>query len=99
MSALTCASRSTSMNRFGVPRCLRSGTAASVLACRPLTASDEPSMPTPRPDRPRTLVAGHRGLVGSALVRRLHARGAAVITATREQLDLRDQAAVNYWFR
>jgi GDP-L-fucose synthase len=49
---------------------------------------------------PRIFVAGHRGLVGSAIVRRLEAAGArTVLTATREQLDLRDQAAVNYWFR
>jgi GDP-L-fucose synthase len=47
-----------------------------------------------------TFVAGHRGLVGSGLLRCLEARGASrVLTATREQLDLRDQAAVNYWFR
>ncbi len=45
-------------------------------------------------------VAGHRGLVGSALVRALRQQGATrLLTATREQLDLRDQAAVNYWFR
>ena len=45
-------------------------------------------------------VAGHRGLVGSAIVRRLEQAGFAnVLTATRDQLDLRDQAAVNYWFR
>lgn len=45
-------------------------------------------------------VAGHRGLVGSAIVRRLEAEGFTnILTATREQLDLRDQAAVNYWFR
>ncbi|HUP68529.1 MAG TPA: GDP-L-fucose synthase [Acidimicrobiales bacterium] len=45
-------------------------------------------------------VAGHRGLVGSALVRRLKADGFTnVLTATRDQLDLRDQAAVNYWFK
>jgi len=49
---------------------------------------------------PRIFVAGHRGLVGSAIVRRLQADGHTQIqTATREQLDLRDQAAVNYWFR
>ncbi len=48
----------------------------------------------------RIFVAGHRGLVGSALVRRLARDGFAnLLTATREQLDLRDQAAVNYWFR
>src|SRR6186713_3528355 len=49
---------------------------------------------------PRVFVAGHRGLVGSALVRRLQRdRATTLLTATREQLDLRDQAAVNYWFR
>jgi GDP-L-fucose synthase len=38
--------------------------------------------------------------VGSALVRRLEAEGfTRVLTASRDQLDLRDQAAVNYWFR
>ncbi len=52
-----------------------------------------------RPDA-RVFVAGHRGLVGSAVVRRLEAEGfSKILTATREQLDLRDQAAVNYWFR
>lgn len=45
-------------------------------------------------------VAGHTGLVGSALVRRLRSAGYDnLLTARREQLDLRDQAAVNYWFR
>ncbi|MEY4095580.1 MAG: GDP-L-fucose synthase [Acidobacteriota bacterium] len=48
----------------------------------------------------RIFVAGHRGLVGSAIVRRLQQLGHDdVLTATRDQLDLRDQAAVNYWFR
>ncbi len=48
----------------------------------------------------RVFVAGHRGLVGSAIVRRLQeASFSRIETATREQLDLRDQAAVNYWFR
>ena len=45
-------------------------------------------------------IAGHRGLVGSALCRRLRAAGYEnLLTATRHQLDLRDQAAVNCWFR
>jgi len=48
----------------------------------------------------RIFVAGHGGLVGSALLRRLRAEGFEnLLTATRQQLDLRDQAAVNYWFR
>jgi GDP-L-fucose synthase len=48
----------------------------------------------------RIFVAGHRGLVGSAIVRELEARGYRnILTASRDQLDLRDQAAVNYWFR
>jgi GDP-L-fucose synthase len=48
----------------------------------------------------RIFVAGHRGLVGSAIVRHLQAQGFDhLLTATRDQLDLRDQAAVNYWFR
>jgi GDP-L-fucose synthase len=45
-------------------------------------------------------VAGHRGLVGSALVRKLQSAGFTnILSATRQQLDLRDQAAVNYWFQ
>jgi GDP-L-fucose synthase len=41
-------------------------------------------------------VAGHRGMVGSALVRCLHARGyEQVITRTRDELDLLDQRAVH----
>ncbi len=48
----------------------------------------------------RIFVGGHRGLVGSAVTRRLRDAGfSGLLTATREQLDLRDQAAVNYWFR
>jgi GDP-L-fucose synthase len=45
-------------------------------------------------------IAGHHGLVGSALTRRLKADGFTnILGATRRQLDLRDQAAVNYWFK
>ncbi|MFM0499410.1 GDP-L-fucose synthase family protein [Paraburkholderia caffeinilytica] len=47
----------------------------------------------------RIFVAGHRGMVGSALVRRLHADGYAnVVTRTRAELDLTDQTAVNGFF-
>jgi GDP-L-fucose synthase len=43
----------------------------------------------------RIYVAGHRGLVGSALVRHLESEGFAnILTATREQVDLRDQSEV-----
>lgn len=42
------------------------------------------------PERARIFVAGHRGLVGSALVRRLEAEGHEVITRGRDELDLRD---------
>jgi GDP-L-fucose synthase len=49
--------------------------------------------------RARVYVAGHRGLVGSAIQRRLAREDVELLTATREQLDLRDQAAVTYWFR
>lgn len=44
-------------------------------------------------------VAGHRGLLGSALVTRLKAQGYTnILTATRQELDLANQAAVNQWF-
>lgn len=44
----------------------------------------------------KIFVAGHRGMVGSALVRRLQAGGYTnVITRSRDQLDLLNQAAVN----
>jgi len=48
----------------------------------------------------RIYVAGHTGLVGSAIEQCLKRHGFSNLqTATMEQLDLRDQAAVNYWFR
>lgn len=45
----------------------------------------------------RVFVAGHRGMVGSAIVRRLASEGCTVLTATRAELDLNDQAAVRTW--
>lgn len=56
-------------------------------------------MSAPIPRDARVYVAGHGGLVGSAIVRRLEADGHTnILTATRQQLDLRDQAAVTSWF-
>ena len=47
----------------------------------------------------RIFVAGHRGLVGSALVRRLEAAGRHdLLLRTRQQLDLTDSAAVDAFF-
>ena len=48
----------------------------------------------------RVYVAGHRGLVGSALMRLLEAEGFTnLLTATRDEVDLRDQSEVSGWFR
>jgi GDP-L-fucose synthase len=43
-------------------------------------------------------VAGHRGMVGGALMRRLAREDVELLTAPRGELDLRDQAAVFEWF-
>ncbi len=42
-------------------------------------------------------VAGHRGMVGSALVRRLEREGAEVLTVGRDSIDLRRQGQVEEW--
>ena len=50
-------------------------------------------------DQP-VFVAGHRGMVGSAIVRRLQSLGyRRILTATRAQLDLADQVSVNEFLR
>ena len=47
----------------------------------------------------RVYVAGHRGLVGSAVVRALEAAGYTnILTTNRESVDLRNQQQVNDWF-
>jgi GDP-L-fucose synthase len=44
-------------------------------------------------------VAGHRGMVGSAIVRQLKARGEKnIVVRTSNELDLRDRSAVNTFF-
>ncbi len=48
---------------------------------------------------PRIYVAGHRGMVGSAILRALRARGnCELVTRTHAELDLVDQAAVRHFF-
>ena len=44
-------------------------------------------------------MAGHRGMVGSAIVRRLEHEKCALLLAGRSELDLMDQQAVHIWFQ
>jgi GDP-L-fucose synthase len=46
----------------------------------------------------KVFVAGHRGMVGSALTRRLVSEGVQLQTVAHAEVDLRDQAAVFDWF-
>jgi len=46
----------------------------------------------------KVFVTGHRGMVGSAVVRALKARGGRAVVASRDQLDLCDQQAVNEFY-
>lgn len=48
--------------------------------------------------RPRVYVAGHRGLVGSALVRRLEQEPVEIVTRPRQELDLENPIAVLRFF-
>ncbi len=45
----------------------------------------------------RVWVAGHRGMVGSAIVRRLEAEHCEVLTVGRNEVDLRNQQQVTDW--
>src|SRR5262249_40599792 len=47
----------------------------------------------------RVWVAGHRGMVGSALVRRLASENCEVLTVARSGLDLTRQVEVETWMR
>ncbi|MFG2191322.1 GDP-L-fucose synthase family protein [Streptomyces sp. NPDC048639] len=57
-----------------------------------MTAETPPGDGRLLPDRARIFVAGHRGLVGSAITRRLRSDGHEVITRSRAELDLLDAA-------
>jgi len=46
----------------------------------------------------KVFVAGHQGLAGSAICRRLQSEGVNAVVATRSELDLTDQRAVDAWF-
>lgn len=45
----------------------------------------------------RVWVAGHRGMVGSALVRRLNSEGCTILTVGRDEVDLRRQTETEAW--
>jgi GDP-L-fucose synthase len=47
----------------------------------------------------RVYVAGHRGMVGGAIVRRLRSEGCEILTATRSELDLANQSATDAWIK
>jgi len=47
----------------------------------------------------RVWVAGHRGLVGSAIVRRLQGEGCEIVTAPRDSVDLRRPEQLERWMR
>ncbi|MFF7332458.1 NAD-dependent epimerase/dehydratase family protein [Streptomyces sp. NPDC008150] len=67
-----------------------------------MTADASPTPPSTPPLLPRparVFVAGHRGLVGSAVTRRLEADGHEVVTRGREQLDLRDAGQTGAFLR
>jgi len=56
-------------------------------------------MNIPTEVNPRIYVAGHRGMVGSAIVRNLQAKGFSnIVTRTHRELDLTNQAAVQAFF-
>lgn len=45
----------------------------------------------------RVWIAGHRGMVGSAVVRRLQSEGCEILTSDRKDVDLRNQTEVETW--
>jgi GDP-L-fucose synthase len=47
----------------------------------------------------RVWVAGHRGMVGSAVARRLQTTGCEIVTVERSEVDLRSQRDVEFWMK
>jgi GDP-L-fucose synthase len=45
----------------------------------------------------KVFVAGHKGMVGRALIRRLASENCQILTIERQEVDLRDQAATHNW--
>jgi GDP-L-fucose synthase len=46
----------------------------------------------------RVFIAGHRGMVGSAVARRLRREDCEILVVDRQQVDLKDQVSVRSWF-
>ena len=63
-----------------------------------MSAEASPAKPFDLAGR-RIFVAGHRGMVGSALVRRLASEGCTTLTAGRAEVDLRRQQQVEDWMK
>ena len=51
------------------------------------------------PETGKIYVAGHRGMVGGAILRQIEARGTEIVTRAHAELDLTDQLAVRGFFR
>jgi GDP-L-fucose synthase len=66
------------------------------VATETIRSAVSPPVPFDLRDR-RVFVAGHRGMVGSAIVRRLKSEGSTVLVAERGRLDLTDPASVDGW--
>ena len=47
----------------------------------------------------KIFVAGHKGMVGSSIMNELNFLDLEVLTAEKNQLDLRDFSLVNHWFK
>jgi GDP-L-fucose synthase len=81
-------------SRAQLPRICRNWLRGSASRARPTSALGDI---VDRADR--IFVAGHRGLVGSAIVRRLEREGYRnLVVRSRSELDLEDQSAVNEFF-